>query len=364
MEGLANFLSSLGVEYDGRNFSSFDWLENEETCNLLHEKAFEIIEAINRRKEESKNERIGDFRSTFALAIACSHFLGKGHWEIKMILAGEAHSSYVTNLVKTGEIDVFFDHQCRKAHLDTSLEMHYLMFRNFIAQEGMTGDAISDLFMNHIVQTSNMIQELMRSLELCGRQEHPMNFANDELQGKMAFDYYISLIQAVRGFMLQFSCVQPVIQVEHAQRFFEMAGPLITNAIELLAQFRDGATTSYIMFQTLMAQFGIFFAKYTDHEIPAASNFDQCNRATIAFDELEPIETYCTLFAHVLRLMLIRDHEGLQGHRAQAVQDALDALEASDRSRHYDVYSNIINQLINDEEVNFIILSDELSLTW
>jgi len=69
MEGLADFLSSLGVEYDGRNFSSFDWVENEETCNLLHEKAFEIIEAINRRKEESKNERIGDFRSTFALAM-------------------------------------------------------------------------------------------------------------------------------------------------------------------------------------------------------------------------------------------------------------------------------------------------------
>ena len=79
MERLADFLSSLGVEYDGRNFSSLDWVENEETCNLLHQKAFEIIEAINRQKEESKTDRIGDFRSTFALAIACSHFLGKVH---------------------------------------------------------------------------------------------------------------------------------------------------------------------------------------------------------------------------------------------------------------------------------------------
>jgi hypothetical protein len=238
------------------------------------------------------------------------------------------------------------------------------MFRNLIAQDEMTGEAISDLFMNHIVQTSNAIQELMRSLELCSRQEHPMNFASDELQGKMAFDYYISLIQAVRGFMLQFSCVQPVIQAEHAKQYFEMAGPLITNAIELMAPFRDGATTSYIMFQSLMAQFGIFFAKYTEHKIPNESNFDQCNRATIAFEDLQPIETYCTLFAHVLRLMLLRDHKELQGHRTQVVQDALDALEASDRGRNYEIYSNIIHQLINDDEVNLIIMSDELSLSW
>ena len=102
----------------------------------------------------------------------------------------------------------------------------------------------------------------------------------------------------------------------------------------------------------------------TGHKLPVESLLDQCNKATTDLENLSPVDEYSTLFAHTLRVRLCTQREELREELEQVRADARLALEASVQVGNYDAYQMILNQLLNGEQINNVILSDELAHKW
>lgn len=361
-DDLATFLSEFGIEFDGRDFTSMEWASEEKTCQAVFDRAMTIAVTLADSSEREKISESIDYRSLFTLGRACTQIIPDEERGMEAPLAGFALDRYMLNLTKNGEPDVFFEHQCRLRLVRAELCISYRNFRQDIVREEVTKADINRSFMEHVQQSANLITELVQLLQLTGELGEGLNFNDQEQRESVVFDYYIALVEAIRGFMLQFPCAQPVLDIEHATQYIQMAGPLIGNGIECLAPHRETSSTTYILFQTLMAQMGNFFSTYTTEDLPPESLFDQCNRASVNFGDLSPADTYATLFAHYLRLSLVRDHDALASHRATVEAEALKALENSAAVRKHPVYSGLIHQLIASEPVNAIMVSDELSL--
>lgn len=363
-DDLPVLLASLGVTFDGRTFSNKEWLENEQTCAVLHERGFSIaMQAIDEKQRQNIPKNI-DFRSLFTLGRACAQFLDDRNRGLESPIANLALHAYIEQLVQNGEPDVFFEHQCRLRLITTDLLINYTTFREAIAEEGMSEEAIRHRYLDHATKWANNITQLIELLQLIGNEEKPLNFGDSAKQEDMIFDYFICLALSVRSFMLQFSFMQPILNIEIATEILNHAAPLIVTSFEALAPHRELSSTQYILFQTIGAYMGIFMDENTGHKIPVESLLDQCNRATIYLENLSPVDEYATLFAHVLRVGLCTKREELSEQLEQVRADAMTALEASTQVRNFDTYRMALEQLINNEQINNFIISDDLAHAW
>ena len=228
----------------------------------------------------------------------------------------------------------------------------------------MDEDAIRHRYLDHATGWSNNITQLIESLNLIGNPERPLNFGDPAKLDDTIFDYYICLSQAVRSMMLQFSFMQPILNIETASAILNPAIPLFAHAVEALAPHRERSSAQYILYQAINAHTGVFVDVYTGHKIPVESLLDQCNRATIDLENLSPVDEYSTLFAHILRVSLCTQREELGEELGQVRADARLALEASAQVGNYEAYQMILNQLLNGEQRNDVILSDEMAHKW
>ena len=363
-DDLPELLESLGVKFDGRDFANMDWLENEQTCGIIHDRCFSIaMEAIDPTKREQFPKNI-DHYALFALGRACAQLLDDRNRGLESPIATLALHRYIESLVHDGEPDVFFEQQCRLRLITTDLLINYTTFRDDISADGMVSGAICHRFLEHSAIWFNNISQLIESIQLIGNQEQPLNFGDQNKRDDTVFDYYICLAQAVRSLMLQFSFLQPIMDLETATNVLNRAAPLIVQSIQTLAPHREESSVQYILFQAINAHMGIFMGETTVDQIPVESMFDQCNRASVYLENLSPADVYATLFTHVLRVKLCTQHEQLNGHLEQVKTDAMNALEASAQVRHYEAYRMIIEHLCNGEEFNNVILSDQLAHAW
>ena len=363
-DDLPEFLTSCGVVFDGRNFADMDWLENEQICTMLNERGFSIAMEFldqNLRKNIPKNI---DYHSVFALGRACAQFLDDRNRGLESPIANLAFHTYIEQLVQNGEPDVFFEQQCRLQLITTDLLINYTTFREAIAEEGMDEDAIRHRYIDHATRWANNITQLIESLNLIGNPERPLNFGDPGKLEDTIFDYYICLSQAVRSMMLQFSFMQPILNLEAARSVLTPSVPLLVQSIEALAPHRESSSAQYILFQGINAQMGIFMDENTGHKLPVESLLDQCNKATTDLENLSPVDEYSTLFAHTQRVRLCTQREELREELEQVRADARLALEASVQVGNYDAYQMILNQLLNGEQINNVILSDELAHKW
>ena len=363
-EDLPELLKSLGVEFDGRDFTSMDWLENEQTCGIIHDRCLSIaMEVIDDTKRNQLPKKI-DYYALFALGRACSQFLDDRNRGLESPIANLALHRYIDNLVANGEPDVFFEQQCRLRLISSDLLISYTTFREDISAGGRDFQAIRNLFLEHSGKWMNNISHLIESLQLIGNQERRLNFGDHKKHNDTVFDYYNCLALAVRSLMLQYSYLQPTLDLETATNILNRAAPLIVQSIHTLAPHREDSSVQYIIFQAITAQIGIVLGQTTVEKVPVESMLDQCNRASVDLENLSPVEVYATLFSHVLRLNLCTNHNELSSHLEQVKIDALNALETSAQVRHYPVYRRIIEQLCNGEEINKVIISDQLAHAW
>jgi hypothetical protein len=363
-DDLPEFLAQCGVTFDGRNFDNMDWLEDEQTCAMLNQRGFSIaMEALDENLRRSIPKNI-DYRAVFTLGRACAQFLDDRNRGLESPIANLALHSYIEQLVQNGEPDVFFEHQCRLQLIKTDLLINYTTFREAIAEEGMGEDAIRHRYLDHATRWANNITQLIESLNLIGNPERPLNFNDPAKLGDTIFDYYICLAQAVRSMMLQFSFMQPILDLETAKAVLTPAVPLFVQSIESLAPHREHSSAQYILFQGINAHMGIFMDEYTGHKLPIESLLDQCNRATVHLENLSPVDEYSTLFAHLLRVGLCTQREELAEQLEQVREDASLALEASTQVGNYDAYHMILNQFFDGEQINDVVLSDELAHMW
>jgi hypothetical protein len=363
-DDLPEFLASCGVVFDGRNFADMDWLENEQTCEMLNQRGFSIaMEFLDQNLRQNIPKNI-DYKAVFTLGRACAQFLDDRNRGLESPIANLALHTYIEQLVQNGEPDVFFEQQCRLQLITTDLLINYTTFREAIAEEGMGEDAIRHRYLDHATRWANNITQLIESLNLIGNPERSLNFGDPEKLEDTIFDYYICLSQAVRSMMLQVSFMQPILNHETASAILNPAIPLFAHAVEALAPHRERSSAQYILFQAINAHTGVFVEEYTGHKIPVESLLDQCNRATIDLENLSPVDEYSTLFAHILRVGLCTQREELGEELEQARADARVALEASAQVGNYEAYQMILNQLLNGEQINDVILSDELAHKW
>ena len=164
--------------------------------------------------------------------------------------------------------------------------------------------------------------------------------------------------------MLQFSYMQPILNLETASAVLTPSVPLFVQSVEAITPHREHSGAQYILFHAINAQMGIFMDEYTGHKLPVESLLDQCNRATIDLENLSPVDEYSTLFAHVLRVGFCTQRDELHGQLEQVKTDARLALEASAQVGNYQAYQMILNQLFDGEQINNVILSDELAHIW
>ena len=362
-DDLATLLHSHNVRFDGRDFADYAWLENEQTRDDLYERAFEIMMVVIDDKQRDAIPNNVDYKSIFALGRACAQFLDERNRGMESPIASLALHKYIEQLVENGKPDVFFEQQCRLQLITADLLINYTTFREAIAADGIPEETIRERYRDHAGKWAHNITQLIETIQLIGNHEQPLNFETEE-NANTIFDYSICLAQSVRSMILQFTFMKPILDYETANEIFKLTIPLSVKAIETLAPHREKTSPQYIMFQTLTAQMGIFMEKETGNGLPIEHLFGQCNIATSPFDDLSPIDSYSTLFAHILRVDLCAHQEELHPHLEQAKADAARALEASQQNGNYNAYQHILGQLLNGEPINHIIASDELAHSW
>ena len=85
--------------------------------------------------------------------------------------------------------------------------------------------------------------------------------------------------------------------------------------------------------------------------IPIDSILDSVDKACLDDSELEEVEVYYTLFAHLLRLRILSGSPNESAQWEFAVTSARKALSNSIKINAYDTYSEIINKIIDGDNV-------------
>ena len=192
-----------------------------------------------------------------------------------------------------------------------------------------------------------------------------MNFQSSEGRDDLIFNRALQITQSIRGMMMQIEMILPLLKPDQIKEIIEIAQPIITTVLEKLHPYMiETSSLTFILQQTSFAQVGMFFRKFFDGaNLDINSVLDQLNRACLDGEELEPQDKYATLFPQFLRLRFCMEHPELKHEETNAIHQSQKALEEAMNFRSYNSYNFFLNQLINDEPISSLQISDELSFS-
>jgi hypothetical protein len=362
---LAEFLRGHNIESDGNGLANFDWAQDETIGNEVYRRALALSMNILNEEYRNDNEASADYKSIKLLGIACLQLLPKLEAHLMDPLFRFAHSAFVNQSMHVGVADVEFDHQCRGLLLKTELCQSYNALRNSMNETPPMPQLVAGVFMIHVNTCFERISDSITAFKILYEHGEKMNFQSSESKDELIFQRALQISQSIRGIVLQIEMVLPLLQPDQIKETIELAQKNITSALESLHPYMVGnSSLTFILQQTSFAQVGIFFRKFFDgSNLGINSVQEQLNRACLDGEALEPQDKYATLFAQFLRLRFCQEHPELKQDEANAIHQSQKALEEAMKMRSYNSYDDFLNRLINNEPINSIQLSDELSFS-
>lgn len=362
---LADFLTGHNIIADRNNLANFDWAQDETIGNEVYRRGLALSMNILNEEYRNDNEASADFKSIKLLAIACLQLLPKHEAHLMDPLFRFAHSAFVNQSSHAGVADIEFDHQCRNLLLQTELSQSYNALRSSMNETPPMEELIAGVFMIHAKTCFDRISDSITGFRLLYEHGEKMNFQSSESKDDLIFEKALQISQSIRGMILQIETVLPLLQSDQIKEILEMAQTTITSALENLHPYMiEKNSLTFILQQTSFAQVGMFFRKFFDgSNLGINSVMDQLNRACLDGEALEPQDKYATLFAQFLRLRFCQQHPELEQEETNAIHQSQKALEEAMKMRSYDSYDDFLNRLINNEPINSIQLSDELSFS-
>jgi hypothetical protein len=363
--GLADFLIGHNIIGDRNGLVNLDWAQDEDKANEVYKRGLELSMNILNEDYRNTNESTADFRSMKLLAIACLQVLPPLEAHLMDPVVRFAHLASVNQSLHAGVADIEFDQQCRGLLLKTELCQSYNALRSSMNETPPMPELITGVFMLHSQTCFDRISEATTRFSLLFEHGEKMNFQTPETREDIIFNSALQLTQSIRSMMLQIEMVLPLLQPEQIREIVEMARIPITSSLETLQPYMtEAGSLTFILQQTSFAQVGLFFRRFFDgSNLQSNSILDQLNRACLDDEELEPQDRYATLFAQLLRLRFCQQNAELEQEVATAIHHSQKALEEAMKMRSYNSYSNFLTQLMNNEPLNNIRLSDELSFS-
>ena len=362
---LADFLMGHDIIGNRNGLVNLDWAQDEDKANEVYKRGLELSMNILNEDYRNTNESTADFRSMKLLAIACLQVLSPLEAHLMDPVVRFAHLASVNQSLHSGVADIEFDQQCRGLLLKTELCQSYNALRSSMNETPPMPELITGVFMLHSQTCFDRISEATTRFSLLFEHGEKMNFQTPETREDIIFNSALQLTQSIRSMMLQIEMVLPLLQPEQIREIVEMARIPITSSLETLQPYMtEAGSLTFILQQTSFAQVGLFFRRFFDgSNLQSNSILDQLNRACLDDEELEPQDRYATLFAQLLRLRFCQQNAELEQEVATAIHHSQKALEEAMKMRSYNSYSNFLTQLMNNEPLNNIRLSDELSFS-
>ncbi|MDA8556410.1 hypothetical protein N9K73_03480 [Candidatus Poseidoniales archaeon] len=362
---LAEFLRGHNIVLDGNGLANFDWAQDETIGNEVYRRALALSMNILNEEYRNDNEASADYKSIKLLGTACLQLLPILQAHLMDPLFRFAHSAYVNQSMHVGVAEVEFDHQCRSLLLKTELCQSYNALRSSMNETPPMEELIAGVFMIHSKTCFDRISDAITGFSLLYEHGEKMNFQFSESKDELIFEKALQISQSIRGMILQIEMVLPLLQPDQIKETVEMAQATITSALENLHPYMiEKSSLTFILQQTSFAQIGMFFRNFFDgSNLGINSVLEQLNRACLDGEALEPQDKYATLFAQFLRLRFCQEHPELEQDEANAIHQSQKALEEAMKMRSYNSYDDFLNRLINNEPINSIQLSDELSFS-
>ena len=362
---LAEYLKEHNIISDRNGLANFDWAQDETIGNEVYRRGLALSMNILNEEFRNDNESSADFKSIKLLAIACLQLLPTLEAHLMDPLFRFAHSAFVNQSLHAGVADVEFDHQCRGLLLKTELCQSYNALRTSMNETPPMTQLVASVFMIHVKTCFDRISDSITAFNLFYEHGEKMNFQSSENKDDLIFDRALQISQSIRGMILQIEMGLPLLQPDQIKETIEMAQTNITSALESLHPYMiEHSSLTFILQQTSFAQIGMLFRKFFDgSNLGINSVLEQLNRACLDDEALEPQDKYATLFAQFLRLRFCQEHPELEQEEVNAIHQSQKALEESMKMRSYNSYDDFLNRLINNESINSIQLSDELSFS-
>ena len=364
-DDLAEFLRRNNIISNRNGLADLEWRQDEAVASEVFNRGLELSRKILDEQFRNDNEATADFRSMRILAIACMKLLPQLEVFLMDPVIRFSHSASVNQSLHAGVADVEFDHQCRGLLLKTELCQSYHALRASMNETPPVPELVAGVFMIHVKTCFERIMDGITRFSLLFEHGQKMNFQSSESKDDLIFDSGLQITQSIRAMIMQMEMILPLLKPDQIKEMIEIAQPAITTVLEKLHPYMiETSSLTFILQQTSFAQVGMFFRKFFDGaNLEINSVLEQLNRACLDDEELEPQDKYATLFPQFLRLRFCVEHPELELEEANAIQQSQKALEEAMNFRSYNSYNFFLNQLINNEPINSIQLSDELSFS-
>jgi hypothetical protein len=337
-ENLLEELANRGLNWVPGGLESHDWSDSEETRLWIIESSTQIVEGLNHTEPNSYPDV--DPRAVILMSQACVVILRTKDGSLSKDLAIIGW----LNAEQRGEMDIELELILRGLTARGRAIDCGIFFHNNFLQGQYDTSFVSDI--------AEVINEGNLSMELLIDNGENIEWADDIAYSRCCGNQAMLMATIVRGVFVQLELGLKIMNSNQIAEFLQIIGPLAATTNLNYAKFssKDSAI-HYSVCHTMMGYMAFIMRNLGGVDFPINSILDSVNKACLDDSELEGVEVYYTLFAHLLRLRILSGSFAGSTQWDLAVVNARNALNNSKKINAYDAYCKIINQIIDGNNV-------------